>query len=137
MECGTSQGKGNEKMKDGAQEMMVKRFVGKDTRLGKTILTDERYARYRPWIGQVVTVDAQSARYGGGLDIIVNIRNPETNATLAGVRMAVLVKVDPKKDGPDFSIAEQTRLREIAENTKAAQDRIPQASAAATASPPA
>lgn len=100
---------------------MVKRFVGKDTLLGKRILLNPGLAKYRPWLGKMVLVNTESARYGEGIgDIVVDITDLDRRMTLEGVRIAVLTKANLKDDGPDFAIAEQEELRKIAEDKKAA-----------------
>lgn len=39
------------------------RFIGADTKLGKEILADPRYARYRTWLGKEVEVELQTAEF--------------------------------------------------------------------------
>lgn len=51
---------------EGAQQManeMIRtaKFIGKDTKLGREIMAEPRYARYRAWLGKEIRVDLSTA----------------------------------------------------------------------------
>lgn len=52
---------GDDLMADG--QMRVGRFIGKDTKLGREIMMEPRYARYRNWLGKVIQVELGTAEF--------------------------------------------------------------------------
>lgn len=54
---------GDDLMADRQTSVTMARFIGKDTKLGREIMMEPRYARYRNWLGKVIQVELGTAEF--------------------------------------------------------------------------
>lgn len=54
---------GDDLMADRQMGVVTARFIGMDVKLGREIMTEPRYARYRNWLGKEVRVDLSTAEF--------------------------------------------------------------------------
>lgn len=54
------------------------KFIGKDAKLGREIMAEPRYARYRNWLGKEIRVDLSTAEFklDSAIETMVEITMP-------------------------------------------------------------